>query len=538
MACVAAISSVLVPATGAAYEFEVRARTIGQGLQLRVFRPLRGDLQVDRRRFTQTLSLSIWSIGEERARYWSPYEPRRPGPRFSLTSSLRIDHDFAAWTSGTINTGNRILDAIDAVPELEEGSIALDVLSLYVAAEDLLDGRLDVFLGRQIQIGALEWWSFDGVAAAARPGKHAVLEGFAGLRVRDSSLLGSSTTELDGTASGQCREYVEGAVVGSGAWRPIDVGVPGQGNVFRNDFDVCPQRDELMPTFGGAVATEGLAHVTARLSYRRSISRSPGLIGPVDRLDEPDVGFYPNEVGQAPGWGVNEEKLTAVVRGNLEVARVRAAPYAAVRYSVLHGLVDEAHAGASLRLGRHAIEPEIFYSFPTFDGDSIFNVFSVQPYWDTRLTYSLWSAGGALSSFVRPWLRHFAPEDPGADIEDSDWAGGLQASAQLRVGWRNSVRVDGFWEDGYGGRRVGSLLGGRWQPTTALGLSTRLSVIDFEDQVQPSLEGTNLGAQLGATYVLWPGVGMHLLSEYNHNRFSDDQLRIIAILDLAFRPEL
>ncbi|MBT8495396.1 MAG: hypothetical protein KJO07_20275, partial [Deltaproteobacteria bacterium] len=309
-------------------------------------------------------------------------------------------------------------------------------------------------------------------------------------------------------------------------------------------FDICPQRDELQPTMGGAVVLEGMRWLFGRVSYRRTVSRSPGLIGPADRFEEPDTGFYPNEDGQRPDWGVNEEKLTASLRAVIDLGdERRLVPFGAVRYSAVHGLVDEAHLGTRLRFRSHSIEPELFYSFPTFDGDSIFNVFSIQPYWDLRATYSLWSPSGRLSGYLRPWARRFSVEDPsnaqtGERVAGADWAGGVHAGGQLRFRRREHLRLDGFAEDGYGGRRIGGMAAGRWFVTPALGLATRLSIIDFQDELLEAYDGLNLGAQLGLSYQIFAGVGFKTLAEYNHNRIGDHQLRMFAILDLAFRPEL
>ena len=76
-----------------------------------------------------------------------------------------------------------------------------------------------------------------------------------------------------------------------------------------------PQREQVMPTFGVAVETEGLRAVHARLSYRRSVSPTVKLIGEVDRLDFPDTGLYPNRPRK---WGVDEERVGLIVSGVLE----------------------------------------------------------------------------------------------------------------------------------------------------------------------------------------------------------------------------
>jgi hypothetical protein len=528
-------------APAAAYEFEVMARTVGQGYQLRSFRLLGSDLILNRRRFTQTLSLRLWDLGRPRGpkKIWD--STLRRGPNIYLTTYMRIDHDFGGWTMGTMVSDNRVVDAIDLIPELESNALNLDLLYGYLAVEGLAGGSVDVFVGRQLDVDTLDWFSMDGVTVKVRTPWRFAVEGFGGLRVRDDTPLGSSVQEPDGTSGGQCAEYVEGATPGTGSWRPIDRDVTGQLNPFSNDFDFCPQREELMPTYGAAIETHQLP-VWARLAYRRTQSKTVGLIGPADRFMYEDRGLYPDELGQAPKWGVNEERVAATVRATrrFDRGRGRVTPHAAVRYSLLHGLVDEWHAGVRLRYRSHGLEPEVFHSFPTFDGDSIFNVFSSEPYTDFRLTYDLAPAKKSWRGYARGWLRRYHTED--ADqvdgVDANDIAAGGHVGARYMHHKTVLARLDLFHEDGYGGRRTGGYASSRWRVSDDLGLSSRLSLIDFDDALLSDFKGVSLGAQLGATYLINQGVAVHLLAEENHNRFNRSQFRLIGVIDLAFNPEL
>lgn len=524
----------------AAYEFEIDARTIGQGYTLRSLRFSVADLALSRRRFTQTLSLDIWDIGRVRDRRQHRMD-RTSGPRISFTSYLRIDHDFGTWSTGSVFVNSQLHDAVDLVPELEASLLALDVLYAYVAAEDLASGLIDLHVGRQLDVDTLDWWSMDGVRVRVSPALPVAFEAFGGLRVRDASPLGSAGHEPDGTGSGQCAEYVEGPVPGSGAWRPIDRQVLIENDPFASDYDVCPQRHEIMPTFGGSVETSGLDRIWARLTYRRSMSQTPGLIGDVDRFEYPDTGLYPNENGQAPAWGVNEELLAASMRTHHDLAggRGQITPYAALRYNGLVATVDEGHLGMRLRYGAHSVEPELYYSFPTFDGDSIFNVFAIEPYVDTRITYDVRPAASRLSAYGRAWLRHFQTQDEPAQGSDiASRAAGVQLGAQYREERRASLRLDAFCEGGYGGTRVGTHAAAAWQPSRRTGLRTRLSVIHFDQDLREEVRGTTYGVQAGATYEVNDGVTLHLMAEENTTRFESGQFRLMGIIDLAFLPEV
>src|SRR6266581_1677211 len=108
------------------YEFWLRARTIGQAYQLRDYRLVGPDLFLGRRRFTQTLALRIWDVGDFAANRRLAHLPER-GLRISWQSFLRIDHDIGDYTNGRITTAMSRRDAIDIIPELIESEIAADV---------------------------------------------------------------------------------------------------------------------------------------------------------------------------------------------------------------------------------------------------------------------------------------------------------------------------------------------------------------------------------------------------------------------------
>jgi hypothetical protein len=544
-----AIAAASAPAPSAgAYEFELIARTIGQAEELRSLRFSRPDLDLARRRFTQTLALSVWDIGRPHGDWWRLYEPQpddRRRVRLSFQTYLRVDHDFGGYTGGEIFTGTRSYDAIDLIPELEASSLQLDVLYATFAAEGLAGGAVDLYAGRQLGLEALDWYAYDGLSARFTAPWHAAVELFGGLQVRDWSPVGSAATEPDGTSSGECQEYVEGATPGSGSWRPIDLGRPDHDSPFRNDYDFCPQREEPMPSFGAAIALVGVPRVTARLAYRRSMSPSPDLIGTADSHDFPDLGYYPDESGQAPGWGTNQELVSLEGRARFDLAggRAQVTPFAAARYSLLHALVDEAYAGVRMRLGAHSLQPEAYYSFPTFDGDSIFNAFSAQPYVDGRLTYELAPRGAAWSAYARGWLRRFRVEDagramPGAGVSTGELAGGGEAGASWRPGSDRLARVDLFRDGGYGGRRTGGFALLSWRALPPLLLSTRLSAVDFAEDLQPELDATSLGVQVGATYQIHDGMAASAVAEENSSAIDRSQLTVFLLLDLAFRPEL
>jgi hypothetical protein len=157
LACAAAIALGSPTGDAVAYEFEVGARTIGQAYQLRFGE--RGRL-LQRRRFTQRLTLDVWGILEP------SFDPGRPDPPplapfdVFVSVNLRLDHDFGDYTRGDVAvpispTQQIEVAAVSAVPELAAGDLALVVLEASAGARGLLD-RFDVTLGRQIFVDSLD----------------------------------------------------------------------------------------------------------------------------------------------------------------------------------------------------------------------------------------------------------------------------------------------------------------------------------------------------------------------------------------------
>lgn len=495
-----------------AYDFEIGATTIGQGYQLRWFRFSERDRLLNRRRFTQSLRLHIWNILEP------PVDPAFPDKRrkapFDLyfTTSMRFDHDFGSYASGDTRYplgGMTIVeDAIDAFPDLANQHMELDVLYAYVGGRRLF-GFLDFQLGRQLTVDTLDWYSFDGLHLRVRTPWWFALETHGGLGVRSSSLFGSPTHEPDGTSTSGCMVFDEGDL----RWA---TGADSE----------CEQRDRLMPTFGFAAETYGRRNLQARVSYRRAFSRT-------------DFDVYPD--AGSPTWGVNEEKLMASVRGNFAQGGV--VPWVAARWNFLFGQIDEANAGLRLAWAQHAITPEAIYSMPSFDGDSIFNVFSTEPYRDLRVTWDVWPGRGRLRAYARGWLRLFDHSDEGRlasgeKVESENRTTGAGVGARLRFPDRGFARLDLFWEDGYGGLRAGGDVSARWRLRRDLSLEGRVSVIRFDEDSLEGLHATTFGAQGGGRWILGEGIALHLLAEENINRFHASEFRLMGLLDLAFQPEI
>jgi hypothetical protein len=517
------------------YEFWLRAQTIGQAYQLRDYQLVGPDLFLGRRLFTETLALRIWDIGDFSLNRRISHLPER-GLRISWQSYLRIDHDFGDYTNGRITTATFRRDAIDVIPDLTERAIALDLLYGYLQLEGMFDDHLTLQIGRILADDGWGTTAYDGASAKVELPQPIAITANAGLRVRASSPLGTASYELDGTSGAGCQEYVEGPSPGSGTWKLIDRNRTVTNSKFSSDFEYCPQRDVAQPTLGVTIATSRVRHWGVEVGYRRTQSDTVGLIGPVDRLQYPDLGLYPNAFGQAPKTGINEERLYARAHGEFHAGDIAVQPYADARYSLLDAVFDRADAGVRLRRGNHVLEPSLDYFFPTFDGDSIFNVFSIEPTTDARLAYQY---TGKVRATATAWLRRYAHED-----RTSSFAGGATASLEHPIarGWTG--RVDALWDDGYGGRRIGATGEVAWRPNLDLWLRGRVIGLDVRRDAEGYAQNYGEPAAVGlgstvvsATWRVAELVALHGIAEVDYDAVHNLQTRVIAVLDLAFQPE-
>jgi hypothetical protein len=531
-ACVAAVVLAAVAAPAHAYEFWLRAQAIGQGYRLRDYRLIGPDLFLGRRRFTQTLALRIWDVGDLAAARRVAHLPER-GLRISWQSYLRIEHDFGDYVSGHVTVPLTVpvrRDALDVTPELGESVASLELLYGYVELAGMFDDRLTLRIGRVL---ADDGWGTTGVdggeARLAVPALPITVSASAGFRVRASSPLGLSAYELDGTSGAACQEYVEGAMPGTGTWKLIDRQRTITNSPLSSDFEYCPQRDVRQPTVGFAIATSRVAGFGAELGYRRTWSETVGLIGPVDRLAYPDRGLYPNELGQAPATGVDEERLWARAHGELRAWGLAIAPYGDVRYSLLHAAIDRADAGVRLTRGDDTLEPSLAYFYPTFDGDSIFNAFSREPTTDLRLGYQ---RRGAVALHASAWLRAYHHE-----AGDASYAGGADAGVERSFGPAWHARADALWDDGYGGRRVGATVEAAWRTAPALWLRGRAIALGVARDDEGHPRYVTSSSQLSSTWRMSDGVALHTIVEADYDAIHALQYRVIGVFDLAFTPE-
>jgi hypothetical protein len=457
-----------------AYDFSIDLRTIGQGYQVRGFAPNGGSELLTRRRLTQLLDLSVFDIEPDS---WHGDDADRTARNVVyVDASLRFDSDFGGYMTGAPQ-------GPDQIAELKQSEV--DVLWAFLGGRRI-GGRVDFQLGRQIHYDLVDFYAFDGADVLVRLRRYLAAEAFGGTEVRGELPLSSPMYELDGTSAGS-RDP---------ATRPA-------------------QNSELRPLAGAAVVFGGdgdaASPVQARLAYRRmwaaTADRQPG---------EPDT-------------GVDDEKVA--LTASAAIAR-RVFLTAGLRYNILLSTFDDQQVALRVRAtARQQIGLEMAYLAPTFDGDSIWNIFATGAYRDLRGSYELTLCDG-LKLYARGFARHFDAVDnePG---DGARWAGGGSTGASWR-GRGGVVRLDGYFDGGFGGRKAGADLSARWEVRPkAVQLEGRLTGYEWRSDQQPATDrGFVLGAQAGGRYRLGEGVRLHLLVEDNLGTFYAGQYRGLAVLEV------
>jgi hypothetical protein len=449
------------------------------------------DTLVNRRRLSQLLSLSIYNLGPRDA-VGRPLAENQ----VYVEVAMRFEADFGDYPLLPAYTGR--------TSEREVGEARFELQYAYVGARDL-GGVLDAKLGRQLEVDPFRYRLFDGLSLLAKTPFYVGIEAFGGLNVNGVSAVDSPIYRTDGVALG-------GNPMGSLAARQ----------------ETAPE-----PTFGVAVRSIGYRDLVARVFYERTMSLT----------NTPQPG--------EPGIGVIEEDVGWSARGRLFGGRL--IPWVALRYSLLFGRIADVQAGARLNLPRdQALQVEYVLSAPTYDGDSIWNVFGTEAFNDVRLGWD--GLFKTLRTYARVFTRIFGDATTsryvgvGGGLDGGISPGGVPglesgASWGAAVGARidrprGHARLDAYYEDGYGGLVAGVDLAGQVRIVGDLrsGLigEGRISFVHFRDDSRPLDAADSLGLQAGLRYSFIRGLTAHLLIEENVNRLQPSQLRLIGLVDLAY----
>jgi hypothetical protein len=320
-----------------------------------------------------------------------------------------------------------------------------------------LGGWVDFRAGRQFEMSGLDWYVFDGGWTRLRTPGHVAFEVFGGFEVDGTQVFGFPTHELDGT------------------WG-------------------TPADEAHTPMVGGAFALDDISWMDARFAYRRSFSPQ--------RVNQHLTG--PDGTGDLE-TAVDQEVVSASLA--LRFLRGALSPFAAARYNLGTDRIDDVSGGLAWSItDLHRVRALYLRTIPSFDLDSIFNVFSITPVEDVRVVYEV-RPGPRWTIHARSQTRIFR-EEATAELstEPSDpthvgYGGGLGAAHRRR---RFAMRLDGFGLGGAGGVRAGGSVDTRthvwWD---RLALDGRFYGVYFRDELVEDRRGYSLAFQVGGNLRLW-----------------------------------
>jgi hypothetical protein len=474
-----------------AYETEVQATLDAQFYALHS--PF-GDPLVRRRRYTQTLALSVYDIQGERI-------PR--GPMLLFKSRVRLDSDFGQRPE------ERNPDSDSFVPGLAEAP--LDVMYAYLEGQRYLEGYLGFRIGRQYVIDALGFWSFDGALATVTTPAHLAFEAYAGFEQRSGlPMLSSSRFEGDGVYRGDRRA------------------------LNTDQYPSFLDESKLAPAFGFAVESSGLAFFHTRLAYRKVINRDTVLVSPFADSNQRFRVFS--------GDRTSSERLGYSLR--VEKPKLGAATGSVV-YDLYGRRLSQCDLGFDwYTTSAVVLGASIDYFLPTFDADSIFNWFA-----HDGMTSATGRAEIAFSRQIElaasGGVRLFTTEGDPSITTDTvntavtgkslDTQGSLSGRYRFGVG---SVGFNALAETGDRGHRAGGDLtltkiydGGYYDSRVVL------SLYDWRDGLRPDRSATSMSYVLGAgvspRLAFFGGGRAGVEWEQTINRLVGQRFRVLATLDFS-----
>jgi hypothetical protein len=371
---------------------------------------------------------------------------------------------------------------IDGIVGLQRNQLSIQ--AAYVEGREL-GGLFDFRLGRQMHADAIDFLMLDGVVARAKTPWHLGVEVQAG--VEADNRLGSVTSsqfELDGTRLIEDRDD--------------------------EDRRVVVQRDNIPKiVLGAALVLTDLPWTQGRVGYRRLVA---------------DGKVAQEKVGASFSQRI-ARRVDLNVSGSYDLYR--------------HDF-DQFRAGIGARL-TDALDLDLEYVrlVPTFDADSIFNVFNTLPLSDLNGRMR-WHFNAEQSMYLGGMVRFFNndlfPDERLTEPVDRVVnAGGGMAGWSRGFGARGDMSVDLSFEAGYGGTRALLDVSGSWAVIPrVLEFDGRLTGLRFVDELQPGLRAWGAGYQLGAEWLLDSRASVRLAVEHNFNHIQTSQLRVMMVADLSF----
>ncbi|WP_217909928.1 hypothetical protein [Pseudenhygromyxa sp. WMMC2535] len=468
-----------------ASEVRVGARTIGEAYVI-VAPGTDEPRLLRRRRLVQYVNLGVYELlPPKQADQWT----REPEDgQLELVASMRLRHDFGDYRSGAGSDSSALLESVDGRQ--------IDVLYGYLQGRQI-GGFVDFRVGRQFETSGLDWYAFDGGWIRADTPAHLAIEVFGGLQVNGNQLFGWPTVTLDGTSGSDADDQA------------------------------------TSPMVGAALSLSGIQWAHARVAYRRTFT--PAALN--TKLVE-STGLSDGST-QSLASGVDQELISATVDFNFFDGVF--VPSAAMRFNLGTLRVDDLSVSAALAVSdQHLIRAQYLRTQPSFDLDSIFNLFTIQPLEDLRLSYQV-RAGSDWTLLGRGSLRIFRNEQTerlGVEPESPLAFGWGAAFAALWQRHRFALRSDAFVQGGEGGTQAGGGLDGQVRVAwDRVGIDLRSYFTSYEDDQVEDRRGYGLSLQAGTDVQLWKGIHLTLLAEELFTSYLVHAFRGLAIFsaDWSFR---
>ncbi len=469
-----------------------------------------GDTVLARRRLTTSLGVSAYDL-LPRDKVADPMSAE-----INFKARLRYDADYGASPEET-NPAN----TARVIPGFDRGPV--DLMYAYIEGRHFLHHTVDFKIGRQYVTDALGWWSFDGAEIKATTPYYVAVEAYGGLEERGGMPLSTGRFEADG------------------AWR-------GDRTGFNTALAPSFQQSSNAPAFGAALETAGITWLHSRLSYRR-----------VYNTGESVTSLYTNGLTSPvsyDGTRVSSDQVGYSLEADAANLGAFKGGFAYDLYNVkMSNMYASIDAFATKKL---IVSLDYDYVSPTFDADSIFNFFDIQPMNDfgvradldatDRLSFAGGAHARAFSTETSPQTgtgTTTAPQSPNVSTGSSTL--GYFPSSQLNfdgggnfaVRYKTGTGVYGLRSNGsFGsdGDRVGGDLYGERSIETRFLVSGRTSLYQWDDKLRPDRDATSFGYTAGVGYRFLPRDKIMFEWEHNINRLVGQRFRAMIMLTLAVMP--
>ena len=248
---------------------------------------------------------------------------------------MRFDTDFGSYMTGA-PTG------ATSIPELKQSQV--DILYAFLGGRRI-GGRVDFQLGRQIHFDLVDFYAFDG----------------ADVLVHATRLFARGGVRRD-----------------RGARRAA--AVVADLRARRHERGLARSGDPAGAEFGDRAAGRRGVRRRRRPTRRRSVGAA---LVPRASGRRPPTGCPASRTA-----GIDDEKVASLTAtASWRNARL---PHGGIRYNLLFASFDDEQLAVRVRRRpRQWLALEMTYLAPTFDGDSIWNIFAIGAYRDLRGSYEI-----------------------------------------------------------------------------------------------------------------------------------------------------